>query len=515
MKIEVQGQPDQVVDVKAIRTSPGTYELVVKVEKPTELPVKISFINDAYVEKKDGKPGYDRNLLVESVQWVGPAPSQKPSLSEFHRRTFACHPDGNHADDCSRKIISKLTERAYRRPPRSEEIGRLTDLFNQSRRSGESFESAVQLALKALLISPHFLFKMEADPGYNFNAPVRKLSDYELATRLSYFLQSTMPDDELYDLAKSGRLQMDGNLEKQIQRMLKSQRINQFVDNFGMQWLQLRNLQNIGFDRNRFPTFDGNLRRDFMNETRQFLSYIFREDRSVLEMLDADYTFVNENLARHYGLKNVQGRQFQRVTLDQETGRGGLVTQASILAVTSNPTRTSPVKRGRWILEQILGTPPPAPPPNVPELKADDAELSGTLRQKMEQHRKDPTCANCHAKMDPLGFGLENFDAVGSWRTLDGKDKIDSSGELPSGEKFSGPKELKKILVGRKREFVQNLVEKMLIYALGRGLESGDQCAVEEITKAVEKDGFKFSSLVIHIVKSEPFQKRLTAKAKS
>ncbi len=514
MKIEIAGQPEKVIDVKAIRTSPGSYEVIVPLEKAAELPVKISFINDAYVEKKDGKAGYDRNLLVESIQWVGPAPKDKPILSDFHKRTFACHPDGDHADDCSRKIISKLTERAYRRPPRSEEIGRLTDLFNQSRRAGETFESGIQLALKAMLISPHFLFKMEADPGYNFNAPVRKLSDYELATRISYFLHSTMPDDELYDLARSGRLQMDGNLEKQITRMLRSQKINQFVEQFGMQWLQLRNLQNIGFDRKRFPSFDGGLRRDFMVETRQFLGYVIREDRSVLELLDADYTFVNENLAKHYGINDVQGRQFRKVSVDKASGRGGLITQASILAVTSNPTRTSPVKRGRWILEQILGTPPPAPPPNVPELKADDAELSGTLRQKMEQHRKDPACANCHAKMDPLGFGLENFDAVGSWRTIDGKDMIDSSGELPSGEKFSGPAELKKILMGRKTEFVRNLVEKMLIYSLGRGLESNDQCAVEEIAKSVEKDGYKFSRIVMEIVLSEPFQKRLTAKAK-
>ncbi|MFM7591378.1 MAG: DUF1592 domain-containing protein [Isosphaeraceae bacterium] len=515
MKVEIAGQPEELIDVKAIRTSPGSFEVPFSLKKPANLTAKISFVNDAYVEKKEGKPGYDRNLLVESVQLVGPAPKEKPALSDFHKKTFACHADGNHADDCSRKIISKLTERSYRRPPRSEEIGRLTDLFNQSRRAGETFESGVQLALKAMLISPHFLFKMEADPGYNFSAPVRKLSDYELATRLSYFLHSSMPDDELYELAKSGRLQMDGNLDKQIQRMLKSQRINQFVDHFGMQWLQLRNLPNIGFDRKRFPSFDGNLRRDFMLETRQFLSYIIREDRSVLELLDADYTFVNENLAKHYGIKDVQGRQFRKVSLDKASGRGGLITQASILAVTSNPTRTSPVKRGRWILEQILGTPPPAPPPNVPELKADDAELAGTLRQKMEQHRKDPACANCHAKMDPLGFGLENFDAVGSWRTLDGKDMIDPTGELPSGEKFSGPAELKVILLGRKKEFVRNLVEKMLIYSLGRGLDSNDQCAVEEIAKAVEKDGYKFSRLVMEIVRSEPFQKRLTAKAKS
>lgn len=513
MKIQIGSMTDQTYDVKATRTNPGEYEAIVSIEKPGETPCKISFINDAYQPKTPEQNGYDRNLLVESVQWVGPQTSEKPKLTDFHKKAFACHPDGKHNPECSKKIITSLAERAYRRPPRSEEIGRLMDLFNQAHRSGESFESGVQLTLKAILISPHFLFKMEADPSYKNNATVRKLNDYELATRLSYFLHSTMPDEELYQMAKSGRLTMDDNLDKQILRMLKSPRIFQFVDNFAMQWLQLRNLQNIGFDRKRFPTFDGNMRRDFINETRQFVTYVIREDRSILDLLDSDYTFVNENLAKHYGIKEVEGRQFRKVSLNG-SGRGGLVTQASVLAVTSNPTRTSPVKRGRWILEQILGTPPPPPPPNVPELMADEAELTGTLRQKMEQHRKDPSCANCHAKMDPLGFGLENFDAVGTWRTLDGKDPIDSSGELPSGEKFNGPSELKKILLGRKNEFVQNLTEKMMIYALGRGLDTNDQCSVEEISKRVEKDDYKFSRLVIEIVRSEPFQKRLTSKAK-
>lgn len=513
MKVEIGGLPAQTIDVTASRTNPGDYEAVVKIEKPGDQLCKISFINDSYQEKTADQKGHDRNLLVEAVHWVGPNSTEKPKLSDFHKRTFACHPDGNHAEDCPKKIISTIAERAYRRPPRSEEIGRLLDLFNQSRRIGDSFESGVQLALKALLISPHFLFKMEADPNYKNDATVRKLNDYELATRLSYFLHSTMPDDELYQLAKSGRLTMDGNLDKQIQRMLKSPRINQFVNNFAMQWLQLRNLPNIGFDRKRFPTFDSGLRRDFLNETQQFFTYVIREDRSALELLDSNYTFLNDNLAKHYGIKDVQGRQFRKVDL-KDNSRGGLVTQASILAVTSNPTRTSPVKRGRWIMEQLLGTSPPPPPPNVPELMADEAELSGTLRQKMEQHRKDPACANCHAKMDPLGFGLENFDAVGTWRTIDGKDPIDSTGILPSGEKFSGPGELKKILIAHKKEFIQTLAEKMMIYALGRGLDTNDQCAIEDITKAVEKEDYKFSRLVIEIVHSEPFQKRLTAKAK-
>jgi hypothetical protein len=513
MKLIVEGLGEAVIDVPAVRETPGEYELKVKFDQPGERSVTIEFVNDAYLQKSETEKGYDRNLMVESAQWVGPAPASPPKPLEFQRKLFACHPAGDHTDDCVKKILSDLAERAFRRPPRSSETGRLFDLVQESRRSGESFESGIQLALKAILISPHFLFKMEADPNFESDAKVRNLNDYELATRLSYFLHSSMPDAELYKLARSGQLSKDDVLEKQVRRLLNDARVNQFVDNFGMQWLQLRNLQNIGFDTKRFPKFNGELRRAFYQETRQFLTHLIREDRSVLELIDADYTFVNDKLADHYGIDGVSGRQFRKITL-KDSNRGGLITQASILSVTSNPTRTSPVKRGRWILEQLLGTPPPPPPPNVPELMADEAALSGTLRQQMEQHRKDPACATCHTKMDPLGFGLENFDAVGGWRSLEGKEPIDSTGELPSGEKFAGPGELKKILLGRKKEFVRNLAEKMMIYALGRGLDSQDQCAIEEIVKTVETDDYKFSRLVLEIVRSDPFRKRLTAKAK-
>ncbi|MEI7921025.1 MAG: DUF1592 domain-containing protein [Planctomycetota bacterium] len=513
MKVKLDGLMESVIDVPALRTSAGDYETLFKVAKPGDYQASISFINDSYLETKGDIKGHDRNLMVETVQWFGPAKANPSRASEFHRQTFSCHPDGRHADDCARKIVAKLAERAFRRPPRGDEVGRLMDLFGSARRSGESFESGIGLVLKVTLISPHFLFKIEADPNFKSDEKVRKLNDYELATRLSYFLHSSMPDNELYEIAKSGKLTQGDNLEKQVRRLLSSQRSGQFVENFAMQWLQLRNLQNIVFDRKRFPKFDIDLRRNFVLETRQYLSYVIREDRSILELLDSDYTFLNDQLAKYYGIKDVEGNRFRKVSLT-DSNRGGLVTQASILAVTSNPTRTSPVKRGRWILEQILGTPPPPPPPNVPELKADEAELSGTLRQKMEQHRKDPACANCHAKMDPLGFGLENFDAVGAWRTIDGKDTIDASGVLPSGESFTGPAQLKKILITRKRDFTRNLTEKMLIYGLGRGLDSEDQCAVEKIVKAVEKDGYKFSRLVLEIVRSEPFEKRLTSKAK-
>jgi hypothetical protein len=288
--------------------------------------------------------------------------------------------------------------------------------------------------------------------------------------------------------------------------MIRDPRSHQLVENFGDQWLTLRNLQNVNPDPKQFPDFNDQLRAAMLKETELFFEGVMREDRPVLDFLDANYTYLNERLAKHYGIDWVKGDQFRRVVL-KDGNRGGVLTQASILTVTSNPTRTSPVKRGKWVLEQMLGTPPPPPPPNVPELKA-DGMLTGTLRQKMEQHRKDPNCATCHAKMDPLGFGLENFDAVGAWRTKDGNAPVDSSGVLPDGRKFNGPKGLKVILSKQKDLFAHNLAEKMLTYAVGRGLEYYDKCAVDEIERKVAKNNYRFSTLVTEIVESDPFLKR-------
>jgi Protein of unknown function (DUF1588)/Protein of unknown function (DUF1592)/Protein of unknown function (DUF1585) len=313
-----------------------------------------------------------------------------------------------------------------------------------------------------------------------------------------------MPDDELFKLAE--KKELSKNLDAQVKRMLKDRKAVALAENFAGQWLQLRSLAAFSPDPKRFKTFDAALKQAMVRETELFFQHVVREDRPVLDFLNADYTFVNEALAKHYGLKDVKGDDFRKVSL-AGTPRGGVLTHASVLAVTSNPTRTSPVKRGKWVLDNILGTPPPPPPPDVDELP-EGAELKGTLRQQMEQHRTNPSCASCHQRMDPLGFGLENFDAVGAWRALEGKHKIDASGVLPDGSKFDGPKELRQVLLKKKDLFVKCFVEKMMTYGLGRGMDRADRCFIEEIAKGVVKQDHKFSAVILGIVKSDPFLKR-------
>jgi hypothetical protein len=408
----------------------------------------------------------------------------------------------------ARVILRAFADRAYRRPATDAELKRLMRLVDSTQKNGESNEQAIELAMQAILVSPHFLFRIEI--GQDNEKPTESygLNDWELATRLSYFLWSTMPDDELYALCREGKLRRDDNLEKQVRRMLKDPKASALVDNFFDQWLQIRGLKTFTPDPKQFPSFTEPLRAAMQKETELFCQHIVAEDRSVLEFLDTNYTFVNETLAKHYGIDGVNGDNFRKVTFEDER-RGGVLTQASILTITSNPTRTSPVKRGKWILENILGTPPPPPPANVPELKdGNDAALSGTLRQRMEQHRADPNCATCHQRMDPLGFGFENFDAIGAWRAKEGKSDIDASGVLPGDVKFNGPGELRVILKRRVGAFGRCLTEKMLTYALGRGMERTDKCTIDEIARNVAKDNYKFSSLVLEIVKSDAFQKR-------
>ena len=406
------------------------------------------------------------------------------------------------------RVLEPFARRAYRRPVTRQEMKRLVELVDLADTNGDGFETGIKLAFQAILVSPNFLFRVELDPDSTNPKAVRTLNDYELASRLSYFLWSSMPDEELFAAVRKGTLRQGDNLEKQVRRMLRDPKSRALVDNFASQWLQIRNLKTVTPDTSQFPNFNEKLRADMARETELVFDYVMREDRSMLEFLDADYTFVNERLARHYGIAGVQGEAFRKVSLTGSP-RGGVLTQASVLTVTSNPTRTSPVKRGKWILENILGTPPPPPPPDAGELSEDkDVVLSGSLRKRMEQHRANPNCASCHERMDPLGFGFENFDAVGAWRAKDGKFPIDPSGVLPDGKTFQGPKELKAILKTKEGEFRHCLTEKMLTFALGRGLEDSDAWAVDEIAAAVAKNGNKFSSLVIEIVKSEPFQKR-------
>jgi hypothetical protein len=411
----------------------------------------------------------------------------------------------------ARELLARLATRAFRRPIGGDELERLTQLFAAAQAQTHSFDASARIVLQSLLVSPHFLFRIERDP--QATEPARLLDDFELATRLSYFLWSTMPDDELFRLAEQGQLQREDVLTSQVARMLKSPRAQALVDNFAAQWLELRKFAEVQISRDSFPGFDEGLRHDMRRETLLFFEHVLREDRSILELLTADYSFLNERLARHYGIGGVQGEQFRLVSL-AGSPRSGLVTQGSVLTVTSNPTRTSPVKRGKWLLENFLGEPLPPPPPNVPKLEDQSPEVSqGSLRQRLEQHRRDPACASCHRTMDALGFALENFDAVGAWRAKDGPWEIDAAGELPTGEKFAGAQELIRVLVdSRQRQFQRCVVEKLLTYALGRGLEYYDACAVDRILAVMTERDDRFSTLVQEIVRSEPFRKREAAR---
>lgn len=418
-------------------------------------------------------------------------------------------------EESARQILERFAGRAYRRPVRGDELSRLFRFVEMAQKNGDGFETGISLAMQAVLVSPHFLFRVEMDrrrPGDK--ADIRPIGDFELASRLSYFLWSSMPDEELFDAARSKKLREPEVLKKQVRRMLKDARSRTLVDNFAGQWLELRNLKDFKPDPDLFPRFNEKLRSAMLKETELFFESIVREDRSILDFIEADYTFVNEQLAKHYGLSGVQGEAFRRVSL-KGTPRGGILTQAAVLAVTSNPTRTSPVKRGKWILDNILNAPPPPQPAGVEELKDDkEAVESGSLRQRLEQHLSNPGCAACHQRMDPLGFGLENFDPIGAWRSRDGKHAIDATGTLPNGQSFNGPVELRAILKGRHEAFARCFAEKLLTYALGRGVERSDRCTLDDIVKSAGKHQYKFSRLVIDIIKSDPFQKRRGKRSK-
>jgi hypothetical protein len=447
---------------------------------------------------------------VEKFTVIGPVGVMPEELPEAHKRFFSKPIEAKIDRDTQRQqvrdLVRPLASRAFRRRATDAEMDGLVALFDFAREKGETVERSMQITTSAILVSPSFLFRIEKDAP---SGKTRTLSDVEMASRLSYFLWSSLPDDELFRAGVKGELHTDKQLIEQALRMLKDPKSKALVENFAGQWLQLRNLDTFFPDKERFPDYDDALKSAMRRETEEFFSYLVREDRSVLEFLDADYTFVNERLAKHYGLQGVSGEEFRRVSVDPAQ-RGGLLGQASILSVTSNPTRTSPVKRGKWILENLFASPPPPPPPNVPELAVENKEkpLTGTLRQQMEQHRSDPSCAACHQLMDPLGFGLENYNAVGAWRTDDGLHPVDPSGELPDGRSFKGPAELKTILKGREEEFRRCFAEKMLTYAIGRGLEHYDACAVQRISRECAENGNRFSVIVTEIVLSPAFRQR-------
>jgi mono/diheme cytochrome c family protein len=448
-----------------------------------------------------------RGMTVDTLEVRGPFQKSPAEQPPSYARIFICgHQPGHHTDACLRPILTNLARRAWRRPITQTEYDKLAGFVTTAEHDGDSFEKGLRVALEAILVSPYFLFRVETDPTPAAPSPHR-LTDYELATRLSYFLWSSMPDDTLFREAAAHRLHKPEVLDREVRRMLADPKSERLVQNFAGQWLELRNLESVKPDPKRFPDFDEALRRAMQRETELFFASIVHEDRSILDFIAGKYTFLNERLAGHYGIAGVTGPEFRRVELDG-TERSGVLTQASILTVTSYPNRTSPVLRGKFLLENILNAPPPPPPPDAGVLDESQVNLNGTVREQFEQHRNHPQCASCHVRMDPLGFAFENYDAIGSWRTSEGKFPVDASGALPDGRKFTGAAGLKTILLTAKDDFALCLTEKMLTYALGRGLERYDRPAIREITRKMADNNYRFSSMILGIVASAPFQMR-------
>jgi mono/diheme cytochrome c family protein len=449
---------------------------------------------------------------VEFVSVSGPYNATGRGETPSRAKIFVCRPaSADEETPCAKKILANLTRRAFRRPVIDADVTPLLAFYERGRGAGD-FDDGIQRAIEAMLVAPEFLLRVESDPAATKGSAVYRLNDVELASRLSFFLWSSIPDDELLALAEQGRLKNPVVLQQQVRRLLDDPRSQAFVTNFGGQWLHLRNLDTITPDPDVYPGFDENLKLAFRRETELFFESILRENRGVLDLLDADYTFLNQRLAEHYGIRGVYGPQFRRVALgaEQRAFRGGLLGQGSLLTVTSYPNRTSVVQRGRWILENLLGAPPPPPPPDVPDLKpkSNDGRLL-SMREQLDLHRANAICASCHARMDPIGFALENYDGVGKWRTLDAGLPIDASGKLPNGTKFTGPAELKKILLTAHRdEFVTTVTEKLLTYALGRGLEAQDAPAVRAILRETAKDSHRLPALIAAVINSKPFQMR-------
>lgn len=444
-----------------------------------------------------------------SIAITGPYEASGVSDTPSRRRLFVCSPARTSEEQgCAKRILESFMRRAYRRPVTDSDLVMPLKFYKEARSNG-SFDAGIEMALRALLVNPQFLFRIEKDPPDLPGKTPYRISDLELASRLSFLLWSSVPDDELLNLASLGKLSDRVALEGQVKRMLADRRSESLVTNFASQWLYLRNLSSINPDPRLFPDFDDNLRQAFRRETEMFFESIVREDRNVLDLLGAKYTFVNERLAKHYGLPHIYGPRFRRVELGNDSVRGGLLSQGSILTATSYATRTSPVVRGKWILENILGTPPAPPPPEVPPLKeASVADKVLSMRDRVAQHRANPACAGCHNLMDPVGFALEKYDAVGRWRTTDEGLPVDASGNLPDGTKFDGASELQRALLKRPELFVSTLTEKLLTYALGRGMETHDAPAVRKIVRYAGGNEYRFSSIILGIVNSTPFQMR-------
>ena len=507
-RLEYEMTADAGLEVRFLAKA-GTRLVGVAFQKDTLAPEGVlrqrpSVSSFAFRSIKDTDPG------VDTVQIIGPYNATASGDTPSRRRLFVCRPAGPHDEDrCATEILATLARRAYRRPVTDADVETLLGFYRAAGRT-KGFEAGIGLALERLLVDPDFLFRIEQDPDTAVPSAPYPVSDVELASRLSFFLWSSIPDDELLDLAERGRLRDPAVLEAQVHRMLADRRSTALVSNFAGQWLYVRNMRLVFPDPEAFPEFDDNLRDAFQRETELFVESILREHGSVLDLLRADHTFLNERLARHYGIPNVYGSHFRRVTVGE--ARGGLLGHGSILTVTSYAHRTSPVVRGKWLLENILGAPPPPPPADVPALKEnDEGGHALSVRERLEQHRRNPVCASCHARMDPLGFALENFDAIGRWReTGDAATAIDASGTLPDGTAFTGPVEFREALLNEtyRGQFATTVTRKLLTYALGRGLEHYDAPAVRAITRETAPSDYRWSSLILGIVKSVPFQMR-------
>ena len=523
--VKVDNQVVKEFKITTTRKSPGQLGLPLTLEKGQHR-ISLHFTNpftetpEAKTDKDPKKPATGpvakdksdkpavRALSIVQIELV--SPNAGGAKIPVNRRIFIAEPGPElKPREAAQRITENFATLAFRRPASKEQVEHLLTIFDLATGQGETFEEAIKYTLKAALVSPAFLFRIEQDRKGTLPNNAYPLDDYELASRLSYFLWSSMPDDELFEQAKQGKLKDPANLEKQARRMLKDPKSHALAETFGEQWLTLRLLDIIQPDPKKFPDFNKQLKQAMYDEAMMYFENIMREERSILEFIDSDYTFLNERLAKHYGIDNVSGPNMRKVQL-KDHNRGGVLSMASVLTVTSQPGRTSPVKRGKWVLEQIVGDPPPPPPPAVPPLEEQGA--SGTagmsVRQLMERHRKDAVCASCHTKMDAIGFGFENFDAIGRWRTSDNGAALDTAGTLPGGVKFSGPVELKSAFMNRKDDFTRSLSEKMLIFALGRGLGDYDGGVVDRIAEGVAKDQYRFTSLVARIVTSYPFMNR-------
>jgi hypothetical protein len=463
---------------------------------------RAEFANDPGLKDipKEARFNNNKNIYPETIEIIGPFPSNEPHPSQ--KKVLICDPATGQA--CVEKIVSSLARRAYRRPVTKQEVGKLTAVYTKANTTGYSPAQSLQFTITAILVSPQFLFRVERDPK---PGAVGHITDLELASRLSYFLWSSMPDDELLRLAESNKLHQTPVLDAQLKRMIADGKSSSLAENFAGQWLEIRSLDAVKPDAKKFPEWNADLREAMRTETRMFFEAVLRDDRPVSDFLDGKYTFVNEMLAKHYGIEGVTGTEFRRVELTTDQ-RSGVLTQGSVLTVSSYPSRTSVVLRGKYLLENILGAPPPPPPPDVPKLDEETVGVAKSLRQQMEQHRADAVCASCHSRMDVLGFGLENYDAIGRWRTQDGKFPVDPGGSFSNGKSFSTPAEMKALLHDNMPEFTRCLTEKLLTYALGRGVEAYDRRTVQDLVAQTAAHDYRFQSLVTAIVHSAPFQQR-------